>query len=94
MVAILLAKQHKFEPLFSKAITMDVVFYMPQSKTVQKKEEIPAHAITPDLDNLLKFLNDAIQGVLITDDKLICSVYAKKVYDSYPRTEFVISEVS
>lgn len=88
-----LNQQHNDEPLFENPISLDIVFYMPMPKSIKDRKNTPYHSTKPDLDNLCKFLLDAIKDVLIADDKIICSIYAKKVYDKEPRTEFVITEV-
>lgn len=45
-----------------------------------------------DLDNLLKALLDATQGLLFKDDAQIVSVTAEKFHDKFkPRTEFSFS---
>jgi Holliday junction resolvase RusA-like endonuclease len=91
----ILKNQHGNEPLFNKAISVDITFYMPQLKnwSAEKRKETIMHSSRPDLDNLEKFLLDAMVNVLITDDNIICSMSAKKVYDSNPRTEFIITEI-
>lgn len=89
-----LNKQHGFDPIFSNPIHMDVTFYMPIPKSIKKRKSSLYHSTFPDLDNLCKFLMDAIKDVLVIDDKIICSLSAKKMYDKEPRTEIVITEVS
>ena len=87
-----LAQQHENQPLFCKAIAMDITFFMKKPK-IPKLKYAQYHSTTPDLDNLCKFLLDAIKGVVINDDRIICSLSAKKVYDIQPRTEFTVTEV-
>ncbi len=86
-----LSNIHNDEPLFSNPIHLDIIFYMPIAKTI--KNRTLYHSFAPDLDNLCKFLLDAIRDVLIVDDRIICSLTAKKVYDKEPRTELIITEV-
>ncbi len=88
-----LLKQHNNEPLFDKSISIDVVFYMPISPTKKGRVDSTWHATVPDLDNCIKFLSDAIKNVLITDDRIISSLSAKKIYSKSPRTEFIIREL-
>ena len=54
------------------------------------------HSITPDLDNLIKFVCDTIQGKdrMIVDDSQICMIQAEKIYDEKPKTEVIIEEIS
>lgn len=88
---LFLEQQHNDEPLFSTALHVDIVFYMPIPVSVRQRSQY--HSKTPDLDNLEKFLLDCMTGRIITDDRIICSKTAKKVYDKDPRTEFTITEV-
>ena len=83
-------KQHGNEPVFSKPISMDITFFMAQPYS---KRKAYYHASFPDLDNLCKFLLDSMKDVVISDDRIICSLSAKKIYSAEPRTEFTITEV-
>lgn len=87
---IYLSKQHNNEPLFDSAISVELNFYFQPPKN---RHEPFFHTTKPDLDNLQKFVLDAIKDILIADDKLICSITAHKKYDKEPRTEIVITEV-
>ena len=88
-----LSQQHNDEPLFDKPIHIDVIFYMPFSKRALKNEDTNYHSNVPYLNNLYRFLLDAMKDVLIADDRVICSLSLKKVYDKEPRTELIITEV-
>ena len=88
-----LAQQHNDEPLFSKPINIDVIFYMPISKILKERPGSIYHSTIPYMGNLLRFFFDAIKDILIVDDRVICSFSVKKVYDKEPRTEIVITEV-
>lgn len=91
--------------MFTKALHLDAVFYfnipltqmnrMTSKSRSNKlfKEEGTAHAIRPDLDNIVKFLLDVCNGIIYRDDSLISSMSVKKVYSENPRTEFTITEL-
>ena len=88
--------QHGDDPLFSKACSLDVIFFMPIPMNAKNKKNPPKyHTFTPDIDNLLKLLLDALRKNVVTDDKLFCMISAKKLYvhPSETRTEFTITEV-
>ena len=87
-----LAQQHNEEKLFDKPVHLDVIFYMTLSKSLQERKAI-AHSTIPSLDSLCRFLLESLEGAVILDDRLICSLSAKKVYDKEPRTELIITEV-
>lgn len=88
-----LDQQHADEPFFEKPIHIDVTFYMPIPKPLKERTSSLYNAGTPYLENLWKFLLDAMKDILILDDRVICSLSMKKVYDKEPRTELIITEV-
>ena len=73
---------------------LDVTFYMqiPKSYRPNKRTKMQGtlHDKRPDASNLLKFLEDTIQGILIKDDSTITTITARKIYDKLTRTEFTI----
>lgn len=86
---IQLASQHEGEPL-TQALGLTVTFFLQLHKTARKtKNQVPNayHKQRPDLDNLLKFLLDAANGVIYQDDSQIASLTATKRYSHIPRTE-------
>ena len=50
-------------------------------------------AIKPDIDNYVKAILDALNGVAFRGDKQIISLNAKKLYSDKPRTEIEIKEI-
>lgn len=52
------------------------------------------HTSTPDMDNLIKFVCDSLNGVFWSDDKIICLINAEKVYSSVPQIEVQISRIN
>jgi Holliday junction resolvase RusA-like endonuclease len=91
-------------PLLSGPCHLDATFYMrmPQASMKKAKENIgKPHIFRPDLDNLIKFVNDLAcmedfddkKGILLRDDCIISSITARKVYDLEPRTVFTITEL-
>ena len=87
-------KCHGSAPMFIKPSQLEVIFFMPVALKNTKKIGT-YHANTPDLDNLVKFLLDAIVDTktIITDDRIISAISAKKMYSNNPRTEFTIREL-
>lgn len=88
-----LNQQHAGEPFYSNPIHLEVTFYMPVVKSRKDIDNSLYHSSAPYLDNLYKFLLEAMKDVLIADDRVICSLSLKKVYDKEPRTELKITEV-
>lgn len=88
-----LGQQHNDEPLFEKPISVALTFFMPIPSSLKNKKLPHYQGQTPDIDNLCKFILDTFKDILITDDRIICSLFAEKVYDEKPRTELIITEV-
>jgi Holliday junction resolvase RusA-like endonuclease len=51
------------------------------------------HKSEPDIDNCIKFVFDALNGIFWKDDRYIERVTAVKVFNGNPRTEIIIMEV-
>jgi Holliday junction resolvase RusA-like endonuclease len=93
--SITLQSQHNNEPLFeANPLELLVTFYLEIPKTrAAKVSEEAWHYYRADLDNLVKFVCDCANRIIFRDDSLVCSIIAKKVYSSKPRTEFTIREL-
>jgi Holliday junction resolvase RusA-like endonuclease len=89
-----LSQQHNDEPFYEKPIHLEVTFYMPIPKPINERKLTHHHSAKPYLDNLYKSFLEAIKNILIVDDRVICSLSMKKVYDKEPRTEVIITEVT
>jgi len=80
------------------AITVKFYFGRPKShyRTGKYAGELKPNAPTwhikrPDIDNLLKFIADSLNGVFWRDDTLVCQVLEmSKQYSKIPRTEIYI----
>ena len=64
-----------------------ITFYFPRPKSHYKGKELRAdapdyHTKRPDIDNLTKFVLDALNGVFWSDDSIICVLIARKAYCS------------
>jgi len=74
-------------------------FYMPIPKRTSKnvRELIKAgkywHIVKPDVSNLIKFVEDACEGILFDNDKQLVVVHGQKIYDDLPRTEVDVYEL-
>lgn len=74
--------------------SLHLIFEMPipMSWSQKKKREFSGkpHRGRPDLDNLIKYVGDALNEVLWKDDALIYQIVAKKEYSSHPKTLIMI----
>jgi Holliday junction resolvase RusA-like endonuclease len=98
-------KQHaaqamKQKPIFDAPCCLDVVLYMPIPSSWSNKKRLDADskkilpATKPDCSNIIKAIEDALNEVVWTDDKLICDLKVKKFYSSYPRAEILVSAIN
>lgn len=77
---------------FTKAVALELEFIFTRPKShfgtgrnsgVLKPSAPEFHTKRPDLDNLIKFVEDALNGVFYTDDRQIMYVGATKTYGEY-----------
>jgi Holliday junction resolvase RusA-like endonuclease len=86
-------------PKSEKGLRLDVDFFLPIAKSTSKKkrEKMLNGEIrptkTPDRSNLLKLLEDLLQGVAYENDCLIVEGETKKFYDENPRTVIDVKEL-
>ena len=92
-----LKQQHEPLPPLAGPLHLEAVFYFDVPKSYYKKRAQmigTAFVNTPDLDNLIKFIKDLMTDChLVTDDRIIASISARKVYGETARTEFVLMEI-
>ena len=92
---IQLRLQHRSSCPHICPLAISITFYMeiPKSTSKKKRSTIVSspHSKRPDIDNLIKFVLDAANTIIFSDDSLVYSVTAQKIYDTIPRTEFTIT---
>jgi len=77
-------------------ITISAEFFMPIPKSTSKKKTLLMEAGTiqhtkkPDIDNLIKFPLDVLNGVLWKDDSQVVSIFASKNYSLVPMTKILV----
>lgn len=64
-----------------------VAFYpFPKSWSAKKRAACAGWKATkPDLDNIVKIVKDAMNGIVYTDDARVCSSHEWKKFDDHPR---------
>lgn len=72
------------------ALKMNLLFCFTRPKSLPKK--IIAHTKKPDLDNCVKCIKDALEGVCYERDSQIMELQAMKIYSDRPRVEIQIFE--
>ncbi len=97
---LVVAHQYAPEKPLDYPLRLDIRFYFERPKSHYRtgkyanelKPNISRwHTTSPDLDNLIKFICDSLNGVFWKDDRCICRLLADKEYDERPRTEITIA---
>ena len=78
-------------------VYMAAYYPIPRSASRKKKEEMSAGRIRPakkpDIDNIIKSVLDALNGVAYHDDTQVVAVFAEKYYSDTPRVEVEIGNM-
>lgn len=78
-------------------VSMTAYYPIPKSASRKKKEEMSAGRIRPakkpDIDNIIKSVLDALNGVAYHDDTQVVAVFAEKYYSDTPRVEVEIGSM-
>lgn len=87
----------KGRPLLEGPLAVEIFIYMPIPKSTPKKRyhalvDAP-HTKKPDIDNLVKLVKDAMNGVVYHDDAQVFSLTAVKRYGTEPRTVIKVKNV-
>jgi len=76
-------------PLFSGPIDIELNFYLTPKPSERGKKY---HMVRPDLSALIYFIERIAQGCIYRKCCTINNLHAKKIYDTNPRTEIIITE--
>lgn len=88
---------HKGEPT-ARPCSLFVTFLMPipTSYSKKKREELLStswhHTKKPDVTNLVKSIEDGLNGVVWVDDSQVSTVIARKLYAAEPAVHITVSE--
>lgn len=77
-------------------IKMEFSFEPPRSASAKKREQlltIGYHCIKPDVDNLVKQIYDALNGLVWADDKQICRSIEIKHYGERAYARIIVNEL-
>lgn len=63
-------------------VFMQIEFFFKYQKSWSKKKKEAAkwHTSKPDVDNLVKAIKDALNGIAYRDDSQVCQIHARKQY--------------
>lgn len=97
-----MAREHKPDKPLEIPLMLKLVCYFERPKshygTGSKANQLKANAplfytSTPDADNVMKFVCDALNGIFYKDDKQFAHCSITKKYDEVPRVELTIEEL-
>lgn len=71
-------------------VFVDIRVQMVRAKS--SKNEWPV--VKPDLDNVVKLVTDAMNGLVYRDDCQICSLTAEKVYGKVDQISITVGEIA
>jgi Holliday junction resolvase RusA-like endonuclease len=92
----------KAEPLWNVSVNLNVqfVFVRPKSHYKSNDRTKPLRACAPDhprteadRDKLLRAVQDALTGVVYTDDKLVCAGPVSKIYADAPGADLWLTRM-
>lgn len=81
---------HKNAPVLTGALKIEITFYIPKPKSA-KKRKFPA--VKPDLDNYVKLVLDALNGLCYVDDGQVVEIHASKNYGDLTCTLVKVTEL-
>lgn len=75
----------------TKAIAMTLTFWLPRPQSLPKRELWPI--TKPDIDNLAKAIQDALEGIYYRRDSQVVRLVVTKAYADTPGVRVLIEEV-
>lgn len=91
-------KQQPLPKFEDKELSVQIKFFRKIQKSLTKKERelrlsnVHRPKTRPDIDNLVKSLLDALNGLIWDDDAKIVHLEADKLYSEQPRIEIEVHE--
>ena len=86
------------QPMLATALAMNVSVIVPIPRSWPKKRQEQARrgellpTGKPDLDNIVKLIADALNGIVWHDDAQVCALSTTKAYGDEPQTTIRVSE--
>ena len=102
--AVFLARANHAAPKspFTGPVRLVIAFFFQRPKSHyrtgkyadQLKPNAPRyHTNRPDIDNIIKFIGDSLNGVFWSDDAVIAELSSVKMYDVQPRIDITVMEI-
>lgn len=71
------------------AVELQFRYGLTKTDRAEKRKIREPRRMSPDLDNLAKFILDAMNGVVYTDDRWVSTLYCSKIYA--PENETIVT---
>ena len=95
-IRLLIKTMSESQQPHASAIKVVVEYHMPIPKSWSRIRRLNAvgepHVSKPDLSNLIKFIEDALNEVLWKDDSIIYELHCRKFYAEVPCTKLLVEE--
>lgn len=78
--------------LLDGPLRLHLQFVLPRPKRL-KRGDMAWHHVRPDIDNLSKSVQDALTGVVWTDDCQVCENLSQKFYAKYGQQPYVFVKI-
>lgn len=91
---ILFAKRHRPPKGLTGPLRIDVVFVVAAPTRLDADRSRLWPHVKPDLDNYLKLILDALNGIFWRDDGQVCAITSAKVYGHPPRSIVRVSPLT
>lgn len=93
------AQYNRMEPI-QGPVRLVCTFHMPIPKGISKTRKnqmlngILHHITKPDCSNLIKFCEDTLKEIVISDDNQVVEIETRKIYSERPRTVILVEEIN
>lgn len=92
------ARDKKFEDKQPLRLFIDAYYPIPKSISKKRRAEIENGCVLPsckpDIDNVVKIILDALNGVAYHDDSQVVEIHAAKHYADDPKVSVIVESVS
>ena len=87
-----MASMGESQILRESAVRVECHFYFAKPKSTKKS--VTHKTTKPDIDKIARSLLDALTGVVFEDDSQVTQLWVSKFFDSRPRAEVRVTELS
>lgn len=84
-----ISNQFEGNEMLTGPLFMEILFYFST-----KKGQSKSHLQKPDLNRLVRFIEELCCGIVYEKDYLFTHIFASKGYDEEPKTVFKISKIA